>query len=158
MKTRYKILIGVVIAGIFFYSIYLALFSKNHASAPPATSSAVPTLSVPAQGGGEVQVNDFTKSPQQTLGDTLVIEQDNDYSIVYFTKDQSFLISILSTPVQEVRIMAEQELLSKLKIQEADACKLNVVLTVPAGVDENLAGRNYGLSFCPSGQAFPPGS
>ena len=138
---------------LFLYSIFLALTQKHPSGSRAVQNPAANTLTVPAQGGTQ-QVFDFTKSPARVDGDTTVIAENNNYSIVYFTADQSFLITILSDPAQAGRIAAEQELLVKLNVTQDEACKLKVALTVPAGVDEQLAGKDYGLSFCPSGQPF----
>jgi hypothetical protein len=156
MKLIYKILIGIVIIGIFLISIFLALSSKKQVASPIAAPPiSGPTLTVPAK-GGSLPVSDFTKHPtSRVLGDTTVIKQNDNYSIVYFSVDQSFLITILAEPVQANREAAEQEFLNNLQISQADACKLTVSLAVPAGVSEALAGQNYGLSFCPNGQVFP---
>ncbi|MDR3642100.1 MAG: hypothetical protein P4L74_00540 [Candidatus Doudnabacteria bacterium] len=154
MKPIYKILIGVIVGGIFLFSIYLAVTSQKQVASPATVPITGPTLTVPAK-GGSLPVSDFTKHPQEVLGATTVIKQNDNYSIVYFPVDQSFLITILAQPVQQNRDAAEQLLLSQLQVSEADACKLAVSLTVPAGVSEQLAGVDYGLSFCPNGKAFP---
>lgn len=153
MKTKYKILIFIAIVLLFLFSLFIALGSKKQESTEPGQTTSQ-SLSVPTNGGGSIIVNDITKSSQAILGDTDVIEQNENFSIVYFTKDQSFLITILGSPAQQYRNAAEQELLNKLQIQETDACKLNVSLTVPASVNQSLAGQDYGLSFCPAGKAF----
>ena len=154
MKLRYKILIAVVVIGIFLFSVFLAVSSKKQTPNPAQQPISGPIITVPAK-GGSLPVSDFTKHPQQVLGDTTVIHQDQNYSIVYFSSDQSFLITILAEPAQQNRDLAEQALLTNLQISQSDACKLKVALTVPAGVSESLAGRDWGLSFCPAGLAFP---
>ncbi len=156
MKKSYKFLIAIIIIGLFAYSLYFALTSKKQVAAPVVTSQiSGPTLTVPTQNGSSTQVSDITKNPQAVLGDTDVIDQNSGYSIVYFSKDQSFLITILSEPAQENRDAAEQELLTKLQVSQSTACDLKVALTVPADVDEALSGQDWGLSFCPIGQTFP---
>ena len=151
MKASYKILLIVAVAAIFLYCVFLAVSSRKQV-VPSSQSNN--TLSIPAQGGGTLKVQDVTKNPAQVLGDTDVVEQNSNYTINYFTKDQSFLITILAQPIQANRDAAEQELLNELGISAADACKITVVLTVPAFVDETHAGQDYGLSFCPNGKAF----
>ncbi|MDE2311529.1 MAG: hypothetical protein KGJ93_00360 [Patescibacteria group bacterium] len=151
MNTRrIKWIVALAIAALLGYCIYLVVGQKSE---PVQPAPAANMLNVPAQ-GGSIPVQDFTKHPVAALNGTDVIAQNNDYSIVYFTKEQSFLITILSQPAAAVRQAAEQELLRQLQIREADACRLNVSLTVPAAVDANLAGKDYGLSFCPSGLSF----
>ena len=153
MKLQYKILIGSIVIVIFLFSIFFALSSKKQVNIPVAAPISGPTITVPAK-GGDMQVSDFTKNPQAVFGDTTVIAQNGNYSIVYFSVDQSFLITILAEPFNQNRTLAEQELLKHLGIAELDACKLTVSLGVPANVSEALAGKNYGLSFCPNGKPF----
>ncbi len=151
MKKSYiKFIVIAVVTLLFFYSIYLASSQKQTpATLPTATS----TLSIPVS-GGNVQIKDVTKFPQLATGDTSVIEQNENFSIVYFSSDKSFIITILSQPLEQNRQLAEEEFLNKLQIQQTDACKLKVSLTVPASVNSQLAGQDYGLSFCPNGKIF----
>lgn len=152
MKKSYiKFFIITAIILLFLYLIYSALTQKSSPASPDTSTN---TLILPAQNQGTVQVKDFTKSPQQVLEGTDVIIQNDNYSIVYFTKDKSLLITILAEPLEQNRYEAEQEMLSKLNITQGDACKLTVALTVPAGVSASLAGENFGLSFCQNGKPF----
>ena len=79
----------------------------------------------------------------------------SDYSIVYFEDKTTFTITIYKRPLEETRKRAEQDLLQKLGISEKEACNLNVNLGVIASVDEEISGRNFGLSFCPNSTSFP---
>ncbi len=78
-----------------------------------------------------------------------------DYSIVYFEDKTTFVITIYKRPLSDTRIKAEQDLLQKIGISEKEACNLNVNLGTIASVDENMSGKNFGLSFCPNGISFP---
>ncbi|MFA5870528.1 MAG: hypothetical protein WC842_01395 [Candidatus Paceibacterota bacterium] len=84
------------------------------------------------------------------------IFKDNDlYFIAYYPSPEGFIISIRSTNTEKVRLTAEGDFIETLKISKTDACKLNVSLSVPMSIDENLSGQDFGLSFCPNGKAFP---
>lgn len=148
---KYFIIVAVVL--LFLYSIFLALNQKQSVTSGNGSNTSN-SLSLPAQDGSSVPVKDFTKDPQQVLEGTDVIIQNDNYSIVYFTKDKSLLVTILSEPVQANRAMAEQEVISRLNVSKEDVCKLTIALTVPAGVNAGLAGQNYGLSFCSNGKPF----
>ena len=78
-----------------------------------------------------------------------------DYSIVFFEDKTTFVITIYKRPLSDTRLVAEQDLLKKIGLSEEEACHLNVNLGTIASVDENLSGKNFGLSFCPNGTPFP---
>jgi len=81
------------------------------------------------------------------IGDTL-IDNSSTYKVVYYPIDKAFLISILGSPFDSVRKVAEQAFLKDLGITQADACKLSVYITTPAAYNPSEAGTNYTLSFC----------
>ncbi len=100
---------------------------------------------------GSVTVNNiYTSNDYITLdGQTIVIAQSGDYSIVYNVGDSSFVIALTLVPgsLQAARDAAESVFLQKLGISENDACKLNV----NEGVTEKGSpyyGQSLGLSFC----------
>lgn len=104
---------------------------------------------------GDVEINDFYSRPsaQRNQFETIIAE-NNKYSIAGFTENKSFSIIILAEPVGANRQLSENAFLDKLSINKADACKLNVYLQVPYFVNEEYAGPNYGLSFCPGSREF----
>src|SRR4051812_12301655 len=91
---KYLIIFGIVI--LFIYSLVVALNSKKQAGTP---SPSPQTLSVPTKQGETLQVKDFTKNPVEKVGDTMAIDETPNFSIVYFTKDQSFLITLSAEPL-----------------------------------------------------------
>ncbi len=105
---------------------------------------------------GFVETNDVLINPEKVLaGDWgVVVKRTPQYSIVYYTADQGFVISIEDVDVVSARSAVESNLISLLGISAEDACKLNVSLSVPRDVNTDLAGTNYRLSFCPNGVAF----
>jgi hypothetical protein len=80
-------------------------------------------------------------------GDATFVNQEN-YGIVYFSNEEQFLISIFSSPFDEVRKEAEKQFLKELGIDKSEACSLNVIITTPVSVNPENAGINYRLSFC----------
>jgi hypothetical protein len=141
--------IGLV-AVLLIFSVIMALNSKQNSQSNIPSSQA---LDIPTS-KGDVKVKDFTKDPVEQTPDTTAIAETPDYQIAFFPKDSSFAIVLQSVPAQAARDKAEQALLDKLGIGIGEACKLQVSLTVPFGVVQNLAGKNYGLSFCPNGLPF----
>lgn len=98
---------------------------------------------------GGVEVNDFTKNRESinSQGDFLAVKEAN-YEIVYFPNGDYFNISVLASPFDTWRGVAEAKLLSRLGVNEKEACQLNVVVTTPLFVNPDEAGNQYPLSFC----------
>ncbi len=110
---------------------------------------------------GSVTVNNiYASNDYVTLdGQTIVIAQSEDYSIVYNVSDSSFVIALTFVPgsLQAARDAAESVFLQKLGISKEDACKLNV----NEGVTEKGSpyyGQSLGLSFCGIGGVSGAGS
>lgn len=118
---------------------------------PPTGNS----ISVKKRTGGELEIDNFYKHAEDiTLyGDALIRETPN-YIIWYFPRDSSFLIALKSTDVHLARALAESEFTAALNISQAQACELQVLLGIPRGVNQDLAGQDYGLSFCSWGKEF----
>jgi hypothetical protein len=81
------------------------------------------------------------------LGD-IIIEDTNDYRILYIKRKDQFSIGIFSSPFEKQRQKAEKAFLSILNITEEKACELNVVTTTPMFANPEEAGKIYSLSFC----------
>lgn len=79
---------------------------------------------------------------------------DPAYGIVYGT-DGSLSIGIFAEPLGASRLKAEARLRQLLSLSDAQLCSLTVQVSVPASVNETLAGRNLGLSFCPGAAPLP---
>lgn len=87
---------------------------------------------------------------------TVELSSTDEYAITFYGgSDSSIFITLLAKPLEKSRMDAEQALLSKLGIDKAAACRLNVVLNTVSWVDEAAAGPNYGLSFCPGALPLP---
>jgi hypothetical protein len=84
------------------------------------------------------------------IGDTIFLEENNRFSIGFLKSDNSFGIVLSAKPISVVRKDAEDKLLRDLGVSEKDACKLNVIVRVPASIGVSAPDRNIGLSFCPS--------
>ena len=105
---------------------------------------------------GEIKTNNLYKNPIESLDKNGVLfeERDNFHSS-FFPQDQGFLITVLDTDIEKGRREAEENFLQELGITKDEACKLKVDLGVPSFVNKDIAGQNYGLSFCPNGKPFP---
>ncbi len=148
--TLYKILAVLIVVILFFYSLIQvfrsAQKSQNNNQNPGG-------LSISTQ-AGEVKVKDFTVKPKDETKDSITAEKSAGFSIAYFKNDQSFLITLEAEPLKQNRLLAEQELLKMLQIDEQSACRLKVSLVIPYEISPALSGKDYGLSFCPAGISF----
>lgn len=97
----------------------------------------------------DVNVNNFYNlNPKiNERGDVTFVDRQN-FQIIYFSKENEFLISVLGSPFEEKRQEAEKEFLKQLNIVEEKACQLKVVISTPTFANPNESGQNYRLSFC----------
>lgn len=118
---------------------------------PPAPVPEGDTITIGTPNGSVEVKNPYKNAARVEAGDYALIKSTEDYHLLYFSTDSSFLITILNNPFNEVRGRAESDFLSALGITQSQACLLKVALTVPAFVNKDLAGTDYGLSFCQNG-------
>ncbi len=138
----------ILIIGALIY-VLIAKKSGHKETAPPTPEE---KISVPTN-QGSVAIPDITKNPIENLSDGgVTFKLSDDFSIEYYAKDNSFIITLLNNDVEKAQKEAEQEFLQSLGVSQDDACKLNVIIGVPFSVNENFAGGVYKLSFCPGGK------
>ncbi len=99
---------------------------------------------------GTVTVNNFYKTMDYITHDqqTVVLAENEAYTVVYNRSDSGFIIGILAEPLQAARDAAEAAFLNQLEVSKSDACNLTVderVLDTNSPYDGEL----IGLSFCP---------
>jgi len=80
-------------------------------------------------------------------GDMLLINNP-EYQIIYFAKEDQFLISIQKSPFEEWRQKAEEEFLQITKAEKRIACQLNVVVSTPQFANPEESGKIFPPSFC----------
>jgi hypothetical protein len=129
------------------------VYTDFNTSVVPVES--IDTVTIPTE-QGSVQTTDITKLPEiKSIGDGTYSldgtrsDKNAGFSLVYYKSDNSYAIAILNEPIAQNRIAASKYLLELLQISEADACKLNVYIGTIYSVNQQLAGQNLGLSFCP---------
>lgn len=143
---------------------------NNKGETPPETLPVVPPVTIPPKlpppteddmvihtTKGDVNLGNVyaEKIPNTEFDLSFTFRRNDDYSMNYFPKDKMFLIVIYNPDIEAGRNKAESNLLDILGATKEQACLLNVELKVPASVNSQAAGFNYGLSFCPSGKPFP---
>mgnify|MGYP001574926590 FL=1 len=101
-------------------------------------STAVPPAQIPNNPINE-KIN-----PQ---GDTLLFESDQ-FSIEFQPAFNKYLITIVATPFETIRKDAENKFLEVTGFSKDEACTKNVSVGTIISVDEQRAGKIFGLSFC----------
>lgn len=105
-----------------------------------------------------VTTANFYKTATKMIESTVYLSNSKNYSVLYFSRDNYFLIDLMGYTVNELqkyRGEAEQVLLTVLNISKEDACKLKVQTNIGQTYNEELSGVDYGLSFCPNGIEIP---
>lgn len=67
---------------------------------------------------------------------------------MHYYPPYAFSIILFERPFDETRQQAETDFLALMGVSQEEACRIDVVVVVPPYLDESLAGRNLGLSFC----------
>ena len=177
MKNKFIILaitLVVVFVGIGIYFVLRNAWQNNNqgvtqgtgGNLPPVATGTLPnqastaTSSFPTgsmfqigTGQGVVTVKNFYNTDAYITEDqqTVVLVENNNYSIVYNRGDSGFIIDFVSVPdsLQTERTAAEADFLAQLGVSQADACKLNVDEHVTDKTSPDY-GSAMGLSFCNS--------
>jgi hypothetical protein len=123
----------------------------------PAPTQGEWGMQIKTKDGGTISVNDFYKDSKTIVYKDwgAMLKVNPYYQILYFTIDQSFLISLLGGDLRVIRADAEKDLVNILGLTEKEACQLVVVVAVSNNASEKASGRDYNLSFCPDGTPLP---
>ncbi len=105
--------------------------------------------------GRAVTVRDFRKdefvSPVgesgYSLADTLS-GSEPAYDIFYSSTDGGILVALLQKPLKDTRLRVEEELMRYLGVNRSELCDLDISIGVTIDVDQDLAGRELGVSNC----------
>jgi hypothetical protein len=88
------------------------------------------------------------KTIQKTERGDILFNNSKDFQLIYFSKEDAFLIAILSTDFETGRTKAETTFLNTLGIDKTLACKLTVYVSTVSSTNEEINGKIFGLSFC----------
>lgn len=150
MQKKIIIIGGAFVAIVVFIIMLLleTVFKTSPPSQPP-NPTLVPTRTPDSIQISGVPIHNILQTGTQINdnGDTVFVDTPN-YEIIYLPEFNQFIITILSTPFETVRLQAEEEFLLKTGTSRTDACKLDVSVGTTYEVDPTKADRNYGLSFC----------
>lgn len=157
-----KIFLGIgvilLIAGAWYFWILQKKTVQPEEPASPVVSNQEPTsktsdtysASVNEDSYKEVHYPDPLKkaiSAPDEYGNAL-LAQESSYMIEYFSKDAVFNITLTGKDLLQSRVAAQNKLLQILGITKEDACKIKTNVGAPFSVNQELAGKNLGLSFC----------
>ncbi len=159
--SLFKILIIIAICFLLIF-IVLIFVRKNSGETPKeVTPIPSPTISFPTPfptpsfpqtpeitiSGVEVK-NFYQNAEEYSKQGDVQFSSIPQYNLVYLSKFNEFLISILSSPFEETRVLAEKDFIEKLGITEQEASKLTVTVTTSKAINPDFAGKKYRLSFC----------
>lgn len=127
-----------------YYNIPSPLPDTHVQSAPPTP--------VPQNGDivlDGIAVKNFKESASRMTEDgTVVLNETSLFQIIYFESSREFSIVIKGQNFEEARSAAEQDFLSRLRLDKGNACRLYVQEYVPQFINNSEAGNVYPLSFC----------
>lgn len=166
---------GIIIVSVLWYSLFL----------PKATPQTTPLLGVTLPGSGLVPVatsttpdptnqipvtiqngktissinfihNGVTLADSSNEGNYLLTGSvTNGFSIGYRAPADFFTIALEKEPLGEMRIAAENYLLSALGVSKSQLCSLRYYIGTDVHTNSFYAGKNLGFSFCPGAVALP---
>lgn len=115
------------------------------------------TIRPTVQSGGTKSLT-ITPAASDASGDYYLntLTNASRYDMLYYAPDGSFTIVLLDpSNLASARTEAEAAFLSALNVNQATACKFEVSLRVPYGVNADASGVDYRLSFCPGSKPLP---
>lgn len=139
---------GLAILLLLIYSFYLAFGESQKPPSTPPDKIIIETKILP------VEVNNFLNAPLEKLSYGAVLAETAEYKIIFFSKDEGFIITLKQKPLSTAQTLAESEFLKQLGVDQTQACLLKAYILVPRDVDETAAGSDYPLSFCDGGKHF----
>lgn len=166
MKKSFYIIAGILVALIVVLATILYIYKKDSLKTPPSAPVQIPSLPLPtdlkekgktaiSSGQENIIINDPYKDALKIVSGNAEMKNTAYYEIVYLGDLKSFVITLYGDNLNDSRNKAEQAFLESLGINKDEACKLKVTLAVAPEASKSVAGKNYGLSFCPNGKPFP---
>jgi hypothetical protein len=111
------------------------------------------TMLTKSKSGSIEVVNNITRLADNVGSDTYIFagglqQPDPRYVLTYYEEYDYFQVSIEDSPLDQVRLLAEDELRMKLGVGNEVLCNLNISVRTRIEVDYEMAGKELGLSFC----------
>lgn len=93
----------------------------------------------------EIDLND--KKTITTVGTKEILNTDQ-YVALYHPNDNAISLIITTSPFEDIRIIAEENLIDELGLSKEEACQIKVEVLTPSYANENESGVVFPLSFC----------
>lgn len=148
--TLFFIIPLAVLSVLALLSLAFMRFSRDRIQPFTPTPTAITNYPIPTsvtiKSKGVDVNNPYIGAKEHTKeGDALSVKTE-DFEIAYLGEFDEFVITVNTEPFEEKRRLAEEALLKRLGVSEADACKLKVNISPPKKGDDLIP--RYGLSFC----------
>ncbi len=89
------------------------------------------------------------------ISGSAVPNETEQYQILYYEPDQSYMISLIKKPLRVARLEAEAALKQRFGWDDTEICTKPVMVTVAYDTDQTFSGRNLGVSMCPGSVELP---
>jgi len=90
-------------------------------------------------------------APPYTPPQVLSAPSQSDYKIQYTDYNQLYSIYIYGKNYEQIRLIAEQDLLKKLNLTQAAACgQVKLLVSAPYHAQKTASPTYYSFSFCPA--------
>lgn len=156
MKIKRVILIGLAV------SVIVVVWVAAEGKFNPKQSTVIKPISqggkftkpetenvtVPAPEGNVTLPNFYSDAISENESGSATLLENSDYQFGFNSTTNQFYITIYSTDLENTIKLAEEAFLSKYKLSEDEACKLDVVVRPDILIHPNTPTRR--LSFCQS--------
>jgi hypothetical protein len=140
-----KILFAIIASGSLIIILLLVWFLK--------ISQKSKNISINTIDGEQIEVQDFTKTSTRNDEAALTLEDDSNSAVIMYNENsQIFTILVHAREEEEFnrkRVLAEKQFLSELAIDEEQACRLNVEVSIDGPINDlQPFSQPQPLSFC----------
>jgi hypothetical protein len=158
MKAKRLIIIGVAV--LFIIVIWVAFEGKLNPNQSTKiepvgqgekfTKPTTTNVTVPAPEGDVILPNFYNDAISESENGSATLLENSDYQFGFNRTTNSFYITIYNEDLEGTIAVAEKAFLSKYKLSESDACKLDVVVRPDILIFPE--GKTRALSFCENTQ------
>lgn len=111
------------------------------------------TMLVRSRSGRVVQIPNIVRNADDVGGGAYIfaggLSQPNPrYVLTYFESYDFFQVSLEDIPLDQVRLLAEDELRIRLGVSDEILCDLDISVRTRIEVSYEMTGKELGLSFC----------
>ena len=125
--------------------------NQGQLSLDPKNIPDSPSIVIPTSPSNGIEVNNFIKTAEKVEKYRVGLVDSANYGIAYSLPDSTFYITISAADFKEFQALrkeAEQQFLSKLNINQQQACQLQVQINTLPTDEPEVDSKNFPLSFC----------